>query len=132
MLCIRLPGSGGAPLLGDASITCQAVDASERHIGGENTQTQASRAPEGCPASQWVTTYSNHKFNIAPNLLDRNFTAESPNQKWAGDISYIWTRKGWLYLAVILDLHCRRVIGWAPLIDTVYRLSGSGQQSAET
>jgi putative transposase len=60
-----------------------------------------------------VTTDSDHKFNIAPNLLDRNFTADQPNQKWAGDISYIWTREGWLYLAVILDLHSRRVIGWA-------------------
>ena len=60
-----------------------------------------------------VTTDSNHKFNIAPNLLDRDFTADHPNQKWAGDISYVWTREGWLYLAVILDLHSRRVIGWA-------------------
>ena len=47
------------------------------------------------------------------NLLDRDFNADAPNQKWAGDISYIWTREGWLYLAVILDLHSRRVIGWA-------------------
>ncbi len=60
-----------------------------------------------------VTTDSDHKFNIAPNLLNRDFKAEGPNQKWAGDISYIWTREGWLYLAVILDLHSRRVIGWA-------------------
>ena len=60
-----------------------------------------------------VTTDSNHKFNIAPNLLDRDFNADTPNQKWAGDISYIWTREGWLYLAVILDLHSRRVVGWA-------------------
>lgn len=60
-----------------------------------------------------VTTDSNHKFNIAPNLLDRNFTADQPNKKWAGDISYVWTREGWLYLAVILDLHSWRVIGWA-------------------
>ena len=60
-----------------------------------------------------VTTDSSHKFNIAPNLLDRNFIADQPNQKWAGDITYIWTREGWLYLAVILDLHSRRVIGWA-------------------
>jgi len=52
-----------------------------------------------------VTTDSNHKFNIAPNLLNRDFFAEKPNQKWAGDISYIWTREGWLYLAVVLDLH---------------------------
>ena len=60
-----------------------------------------------------VTTDSDHKFNIAPNLLDRDFAANQPNQKWAGDISYVWTREGWLYLAVILDLHSRRVIDWA-------------------
>ena len=60
-----------------------------------------------------ATTDSDHTFNIAPNLLDRDFTADRPSQKWAGDISYIWTREGWLYLAVILDLHSRRVIGWA-------------------
>jgi len=46
-----------------------------------------------------VTTDSNHKFNIAPNLLGRDFSANKPNQKWAGDISYIWTREGWLYPA---------------------------------
>ena len=50
-----------------------------------------------------VTTDSNHKFNIAPNLLDRNFSTDQPNKKWAGDITYIWTCEGWLYLAVILD-----------------------------
>ncbi len=60
-----------------------------------------------------VTTDSNHALNIAPNLLKRDFNADGPNQKWAGDISYVWTREGWLYLAVILDLHSRRVIGWA-------------------
>lgn len=60
-----------------------------------------------------MTTDSNHAFNIAPNLLNRDFSADNPNQKWAGDISYVWTREGWLYLAVILDLHSRRVIGWA-------------------
>ena len=53
-----------------------------------------------------------------------------PNQKWAGDISYIWTSEGWLYLAVILDLYSRRVIGWAPLIDTAYRLPGNGTVTA--
>jgi hypothetical protein len=49
-----------------------------------------------------VTTDSNHHFNIVPNWLDRNFHADRPNQKWAGDISYIWTQEGWLYLAVII------------------------------
>ncbi|GAB5447426.1 MAG: hypothetical protein Gyms2KO_22990 [Gymnodinialimonas sp.] len=50
-----------------------------------------------------VTTDSDQKFNIAPNLLNRDIAADLPSQKWAGDISYVWTREGWLYLAVILD-----------------------------
>jgi len=60
-----------------------------------------------------ATTDSNHKFNIAPNLLSRDFFAKRPNQKWVVDISYVWTKEGWLYLAVVLDLYSRRVIGWA-------------------
>lgn len=60
-----------------------------------------------------ATTDSSHNLNIAPNLLNRDFSADRPNQKWAGDISYVWTQEGWLYLAVILDLYSRRVIGWA-------------------
>jgi len=59
------------------------------------------------------TTDSNHNFNIAPNLLDGDFKTTGPNQKWAGDITYIHTQEGWLYLAVIIDLYSRRVIGWA-------------------
>jgi len=45
--------------------------------------------------------------------LQQDFSASAPNQKWAGDITYIWTREGWVYLAVIIDLFSRRVIGWA-------------------
>ena len=56
-----------------------------------------------------ATTDSDHTFNIAPNLLQQDFAAGQPNQKWAGDITYVWTREGWVYLAVILDLHSRRV-----------------------
>nr|WP_157115672.1 IS3 family transposase [Ketogulonicigenium robustum] len=59
------------------------------------------------------TTDSDHSFNIAPNRLNQDFTARAPNQKWAGDITYIWTREGWAYLSVIIDLYSRRVIGWA-------------------
>ena len=59
------------------------------------------------------TTDSDHVFNIAPNLLQQDFSASGPNQKWAGDITYVWTREGWVYLAVIIDLFSRRVIGWA-------------------
>lgn len=60
-----------------------------------------------------VTTDSQHKLGIAANVLDGDFLAEAPNQKWAGDISYIWTTEGWLYLAVVIDLFSRRVVGWA-------------------
>ena len=59
------------------------------------------------------TTDSHHAWPIAPNLLDQDFVAERPNQKWVADISYVWTREGWLYLAVVLDLFSRRVVGWA-------------------
>ena len=59
------------------------------------------------------TTDSHHAFPVAPNLLEQNFSAERPNLKWAADISYVWTCEGWLYLAVILDLFARRVVGWA-------------------
>jgi len=60
-----------------------------------------------------VTTQSEHDDPIAPNVLDRDFTASAPNQKWVGDITYIWTREGWLYLAVLIDLLSRRVVGWS-------------------
>ena len=60
-----------------------------------------------------VTTDSNHKLPMAPNLLERDFDASDINQKWVGDITYIWTDAGWLYLAVVLDLYSRRVIGWS-------------------
>ena len=60
-----------------------------------------------------VTTNSRHKWPIAPNRLERRFKVAAPDTVWAGDITYIWTREGWLYLAVLLDLYSRRVVGWA-------------------
>ncbi len=59
------------------------------------------------------TTDSSHAFPIAPNLLGRNFTAEAPDRVWLADLTYIWTAEGWLYLAAVLDLCTRRVVGWA-------------------
>ena len=50
---------------------------------------------------------------IAPNLLDRQFEATGPNQKWAADFTYVWTGEGWLFVAVVLDLYSRRVVGWS-------------------
>lgn len=66
-----------------------------------------------------ITTDSAHKHPIAPNLLDRKFTASAPNLAWVGDITYLKTTEGWLYLAVVIDLFSRFVVGWAvsPVID---------------
>ena len=50
---------------------------------------------------------------IAPNILDREFTAVAPNQKWVADFTYLWTAEGWLYVAVVLDLYSRRIVGWS-------------------
>ena len=57
------------------------------------------------------TTDSRHDLPIAPNLLERNFTAAAPNRIWLADITYIETNQGWLYLAAVMDLHSRRIVG---------------------
>ncbi len=63
---------------------------------------------------RWVrTTDSRHTQPVAPNLLQRHFSPGQPNCTWATDITYVWTRQGWLYLAVVLDLFSRLVVGWA-------------------
>jgi putative transposase len=59
------------------------------------------------------TTDSCHGGLVAANLLDQDFTCDGPDQKWGADISYIWTSEGWLYLAIVLDLFSRRIVGWA-------------------
>jgi putative transposase len=59
------------------------------------------------------TTDSRHRLPVAPNLLKRNFRTSATNEAWAGDITYVWTSEGWAYLAVLLDLFSRRVVGWA-------------------
>jgi putative transposase len=59
------------------------------------------------------TTDSVHSHPVAPNLLEQNFTSHAPNQAWVGDITYVWTLEGWAYLAVLIDLCSRRVVGWA-------------------
>lgn len=59
------------------------------------------------------TTDSNHEHQVAENVLGRDFTASAPDRKWVGDITYLPTSEGWLYLAIILDVFSRRVVGWA-------------------
>jgi transposase InsO family protein len=60
-----------------------------------------------------ATTDSKHSMPVAPNLLARNFTSEVPNRVWTGDITYIHTGEGWLYLAIVLDLFNREIVGWS-------------------
>jgi len=60
-----------------------------------------------------ITTHSDPEANVAPNLLQRDFRAAQPNTKWVADTTYIWTTEGWLYLAVVLDLFSRMVVGWS-------------------
>lgn len=60
-----------------------------------------------------ATTDSRHRLPVAANLVSRDFSPEAPNRLWAGDITHIWTSEGWLYLAVVLDLFSRAVVGWA-------------------
>ena len=59
------------------------------------------------------TTDSTHTDPVAPNTLQRNFTTNAPNRVWVSDLTYVWTWEGWLYLAVVIDLYSRRVVGWA-------------------
>jgi transposase InsO family protein len=66
-----------------------------------------------CKAKYKITTKSKDSRPVAPNLLKQEFQADSINQKWVSDITYILTQEGWLYLAVVLDLYSRRVVGWA-------------------
>ena len=65
------------------------------------------------PRRYKVTTDSDHSFCVAANIVDRQFKTEAPNKVWTADITYLWTLEGWLYLAVVLDLFSRQVVGWA-------------------
>ena len=67
-----------------------------------------------------ATTDSDHVLPVAENVLERQFEVEVPNARWAADITYIWTGEGWLYLAVVLDLYSRRVVGWS-MQETLHR-----------
>lgn len=60
-----------------------------------------------------VTTDSKHNLPVAPNLLERDFTPDGPNMAWTSDITYLWTDEGWLYLAIVMDLFNREVVGWS-------------------
>jgi putative transposase len=77
-----------------------------------------------------ATTNSNHSLPVADNLLQQNFTADEPNQKWVSDMTYLHTEEGWVYLATVLDLYSRKIIGWSmsermttPLVSDALRMA---------
>jgi len=76
------------------------------------------------------TTRRNKKHPVAPNILKRDFTAERPDEKWLTDITYIPTREGWLYLAAVLDLFARRIVGWAMSARMTADLTGTALRMA--
>lgn len=102
-------GRSGSPRLWrdlrDAGISCnrKTVAASLRRQG---LRARAARKFK-------ATTNSRHTLPVAANLLQQDFSASAPNQKWVGDITYLHTQEGWLYLAVMIDLFSRKVVGWA-------------------
>ncbi|MGY0653111.1 IS3 family transposase [Luteimonas sp. A537] len=88
-----------------------------RHLGRGRRQVAQSLRRQGLRAKAAkkfkATTNSNHTLPVAENLLQQDFTAQRPNEVWVGDITYIATDEGWLYLAVVLDLFSRKVVGWS-------------------
>ncbi|BAV33428.1 transposase [Sulfuricaulis limicola] len=114
LVSIRAIHAGSRCTYGSPSI-CDALQKRGHRIG-ENRVARLMRL-HGIRAKtvkKWkATTDSGHKLPVAANTLDRRFAVDEPNRVWAGDITYVWTREGWLYLAVVLDLYSRAVIGWA-------------------
>lgn len=101
------------------------------HPASENRVARLMRANaiRAKTVKKWrATTNSRHTLPVAENTLNRAFAVSEPNRVWAGDITYVWTAEGWLYLAVVLDLYSRAVIGWA----TGPRLTASLAQDALT
>lgn len=98
----------GAPSI-TAEIKAKGFNVSARTVG--RIMQRLGLRSRGCRKFK-RTKDSNHKYGASPNLLDRQFTVARPNQVWVGDITYIRTDEGWLYLAVLLDLYSRQVVGW--------------------
>lgn len=99
---------------GSPRITAELRDEGYGH--GHNKVARLMRAAglRGCPKRRFrVTTQRDPSHPVADNLLKQDFTAEAANRRWASDITYLRTRKGWLHLAVVMDLYSRRIVGWS-------------------
>ena len=93
----------------------QDLKESGEHVGRHQVATlMREDGLSGVPRKRWkATTDSKHGSEVSENLLDQNFTAKEPNQVWVGDITYIRTTSGWQYLATVIDLYSRMIVGWA-------------------
>ena len=113
MQCIAVEVNGryGSPRM-HAALVSRGLRCNHKRV--ERLMRQAGiRATHSKRRRRVVTTQANHNLPVAANVLNREFTATMPNRKWVTDITYIPTDEGWLYLAAVLDLFSRRVVGWA-------------------
>ena len=118
----------GAPRV-QAELQAQGVRVSRARI---HRLMKAAGLKVRCKRKFRSTTQSKHRHPVAPNVLERDFTATAPNQKWTTDITYLPTSEGWLYLAVVLDLFSRMVVGWAMRETLHTELVLSALEMAET
>ena len=102
-------GRYGSPRIAD-ELNDRDIPCSENRVA-RRMQTLALQAVQAKKFK--VTTDAEHDKPVAPDLLQQDFSAEEANRKWVSDITYIWTREGWMYLAVVMDLYSRAIIGWS-------------------
>lgn len=102
-------GTYGSPRVHDDLVEWGYI-ISEKTVARRMKELGLSATPKG---KFVVTTDSNHGLKVYPNLVKRNFIVEKPNQIWVVDITYIWTLEGWLYLASVMDLFSRKIVGWS-------------------
>ena len=99
---------------GSPKIHAELID--EGHCVGRHKVAQLMRLERlrGCPKRRYrITTQRDPAHSVAKNLLKGNFSTDAPNQRWVADITYLSTHQGWLYLAVVMDLYSRRIVGWS-------------------
>ncbi len=127
-------------IYGSPKITADLRDEGYRHGRHKVARLMRIAGLKGCPKQRFrVTTQRDPSHPVAKNLLYQDFTAEAPNQRWAADITYISTNQGWLYLAVVMDLYSRRIVGWSMsrwinrhlVIDALYMAIGARRPGAE-
>lgn len=91
------------------------LQAQGHHVGRYKARSLMHKAEVSCKQRHRFTntTDSTHKLPVATNVLNREFTVPQPNSAWVADITYVWTLEGWLYVASVLDLFSRRIVGWS-------------------